>query len=91
MREYLPAGFTQARKQQEVDKLAAMLQALRNCHRSLATIDGGEAAFLAGQDLESAYRQLAGLHQDKLRQLGTGPALAAPITVDTFEADDWND
>jgi hypothetical protein len=69
MREYIQPGFAQAKKQREVDKLTAILQALKNCHRSMSTIGGGEEAFLAREDLLSAFQRINMLHQEKIQQL----------------------
>ncbi len=87
MREYIQPGFAQQQKQREVDKLDAILQALNNCHRSLSTI--GEAAFLARQDIASAYQQVATLRKEKARHLEATPAMTiASVDVD---AEEWDD
>lgn len=69
MREYIQPGFIQARKQREVDKLTAILQALRNCHRSMSTIGGGEEAFLAREEIASAFQRIDAMRQEKIHQL----------------------
>ncbi len=89
MREYIQPGFAQQQKQREVDKLDAIRQALNNCHRSLSTIGGGEEAFLARQDIASAYQQVATLRKEKARHLEAAPAMT--ITTVDVDAEEWDD
>jgi hypothetical protein len=69
MRNHIQLGFPQAKKQREVDKLTAILQALKNCHRSMSTLGGAEEAFQAREDLVSAFQRINRLRQEKIQQL----------------------
>jgi|GEM_PF-3366490 len=89
MREYIQPGFKQQQRQRDVDKLDAILQALKNCHRTLSTVGGNEDAFLARQDIESAFQHVTRLRKDAARHLEATPALTM-TTVDV-EAEDWDD
>jgi hypothetical protein len=90
MREYIRPGFGQEQKQREVAKLDAILQALRNCHRSLSTIGGEEDAFLARQDIESAFQRVNTLRKYKAQQLENQPLLPPIVNVD-FETKEWEE
>jgi hypothetical protein len=87
MREYLRPGFTQERQTRELAKLEAILQALNNCNRALGTIEGGEEAFLAREDLLSAYQRVTRLHQEKARNLNQN-ALPPVVGVVDIECED---
>ena len=89
MREYFRPGFTQERQTRELAKLEAILQALNNCNRALGTIEGGEEAFLAREDLLSAYQRVTGLHQEKARSLNQSPLPPMSEVVDIEGEDAW--
>jgi hypothetical protein len=57
MREYIQPGFAKSQKQREMEKLTAVLQALKNCHGALGTIQGGEELFQAKEDLADLFRK----------------------------------
>lgn len=90
MREYIQPGFAKAQTQREVDKLTAVLQALKNCHRTMNTIrGGGEEAFLAQEDIGSAFQRIDTLRQERIRQLDL-PADPSAIDIELnaeFEED----
>ena len=71
MREYIQPGFTHSQKQREVDKLTAILQALKNCHGSLGTIQGGEEIFQAKEDLASLFLRIDTIRLEKMKHLET--------------------
>jgi len=58
MREYIRKGFKKEQLARETTKLTAILQALRNCHRSLGTINGGEEKTLAIHAIAYAFEQV---------------------------------
>ena len=69
MREYIQPGFAQSQKQREVDKLTAILQALKNCHASLGSIQGGEELFEAKEDLASLFLRIDTIRLEKMKHL----------------------
>jgi hypothetical protein len=69
MREYIQPGFAQSQKQREVDKLTAILQALKNCHGSLGSIQGGEELFQAKEDLASLFLRIDTIRLEKMKRL----------------------
>ena len=90
MREYIRPNSSQEQKQREVAKLDALLQALRNCHRSLSSMGGEEDAFLARQDVESAFQRVNTLKKYKAQQLENQPFLSPIVNVD-FETKEWEE
>jgi hypothetical protein len=81
MREYIQPGFAQAQKQREVEKLTAVLQALKNCHGALGTIQGGEELFLAQEDLASLFLRIDAIRMEKMSRLDS-PAPSYPASID---------
>ncbi len=76
MREYIRKGFGKEQLNRETKKLTAILQALRNCHKSLQTIHGGEEKTLASHAIAYAFEQV-----NQLRQLkGKAAARELPAT-----------
>lgn len=65
MREYKQRGFTKAQIKRETKKLTAILKALRDAHRSLGTVNGGEEKTLALHAMVFAYQQVNTLRQFK--------------------------
>ena len=82
MREYIRKGFKKEQLARETKKLTAILQALRNCHRSLGTINGGEEKTLAIHAIAFAFEQVNQLRQMK----GKTAARALPAT-ETIEVE----
>jgi hypothetical protein len=70
MREYIQPGFAHAQKQREVEKLTAVLQALKNCHGALGTIQGGEELFQAKEDIADLFLRLDAIRMEKINRLG---------------------
>jgi hypothetical protein len=68
MQEYIQPGFAQKQKNREVDKLTAILQALKNCHGSLGTIQGGEELFQAKEDIADLFLRLDAIRRDKMNR-----------------------
>lgn len=87
MREYIQPGFAQQQKQREVDKLDAILKALNNCHRSLSTVGGDEAAFMARQDIASAHQHVTRLRQEKAKHLEP----MSSLSIVNVDAEDWDE
>lgn len=58
MREYIRKNFRKEQQNRENKKITAILQALRNCHRSLGTIQGGEEVTLARHAIAYAFKQV---------------------------------
>lgn len=86
MREYIRPGFAQEQQEQELQKLNAILQALRNSHKALATIHGGEERDFARQSIADAFEQITALKLQKEKSLSN--SLPAYPTVDvSVEAD----
>lgn len=69
MREYIQPGFAQSQKQREVEKLTAVLQALKNCHGALGTIQGGEELFQAKEDIADLFLRLEAIRMEKMNRL----------------------
>lgn len=93
MQEYLRPGFVREHREREIAKLDAILQALNNCYRALGTIRGGEAVYLATQDIASAYEQVAALRKEK-GQTSAEPPPADVLDValaDDGDEEDWKD
>lgn len=65
MREYRQRGFTNTLRKRESKKLTAILKALREAHRSLGTVNGGEEKTLALHAMAFAYQQVNTLRQFK--------------------------
>lgn len=81
MREYIRRGFSKEQLNRECKKLTALLQALRQCHRSLSTVNGGEEKTLALNAIAYAYEQVNIMRQMKGKL--TAPVLPAVETIDT--------
>ena len=69
MRDYARPDFAQKQNQREVDKLNAILQALKNCHKAMGTINGGEDAFLALQSIQEASHHVSKIRYFKSNAL----------------------
>lgn len=90
MQEYIRPKFGQEQKQREIAKLDSILQSLRNCHRTLSSMGGEEDAFLARQDVESAFQRVNTLRKYKSQQLESQPILSPIVEVD-FETREWKE
>jgi len=87
MREYIRKGFKKEQLARETKKLTAVLQALRNCHRSLGTINGGEEKTLAIHAIAYAFEQVNTLRQMKGKTAAR--ALPATKTIETELIQDY--
>ncbi len=81
MREYIQPGFAQAQKQKEVEKLTAVLQALKNCHSALSTIKGGEELFEAKEDIASLFLRIDSIRMEKMNHLDSQPSSPGVIDI----------
>lgn len=81
MREYIQPGFAQSQKQREVEKLTAVLQALKNCHGALGTIQGGEELFQAKEDIADLFLRLDAIRMEKMNYLDS-PASSLGNAID---------
>lgn len=86
MREYIQPGFAQSQKQREVEKLTAVLQALKNCHGALGAIQGGEELFQAKEDIADLFLRLDAIRMEKMNRLDT-PSKSTTHAIDV-ELDD---
>jgi hypothetical protein len=88
MHGYIQPGFAQSQKQREVDKLTAILQALKNCHSSLGTIKGGEEIFEAKEDLADLFLRIDAIRLEKMKHLEYNVSNSHTVTLDAeFEED----
>ena len=88
MHGYIQPGFAQSQKQREVDKLTAILQALKNCHSSLGTVKGGEEIFEAKEDLADLFLRIDAIRLEKMKHLESNTASNQTVTLDAeFEED----
>jgi len=88
MHGYIQPGFSQSQKQREVDKLTAILQALKNCHSSLGTIKGGEEIFEAKEDLADLFLRIDAIRMEKMKHLESSTSNSHTVTLDAeFEED----
>jgi len=88
MHGYIQPGFAQSQKQREVDKLTAILQALKNCHNSLGTIKGGEEIFEAKEDLADLFLRIDAIRMEKMKHLKSNAPNSQTVTLDAeFEED----
>ena len=88
MQGYIQPGFTQSQKQREVDKLTAILQALKNCHSSLGTIKGGEEIFETKEDLADLFLRIDAIRMEKVKCLESNTTSNQTVTLDAeFEED----
>jgi hypothetical protein len=88
MHGYIQPGFAQSQKQREVDKLTAILQALKNCHSSLGTIKGGEEIFEAKEDLADLFLRIDAIRMEKMKQIEGNANTNRTVTLDAeFEED----
>ena len=72
MREYKSKTFSKAQLQRENKKLTGILQALRNCHKALGTINGGEEKTLAIAAIVYAFEQVNILREFKGKAAARG-------------------
>ena len=87
MREYIQPGFAHSQKQREVEKLTAILQAIKNCHNSLGAIQGGEEVFEAKEDLADLFLRIDAIRLEKIKRLESG-SISSPVTLDAdFDQD----
>lgn len=84
MREYIRKGFKKEQLSKETKKLTAILQALRNCHKSLSTINGGEEKTLAIHAIAYAFEQVDLLRQMKGKNTARSLPATKTIDVQTF-------
>jgi hypothetical protein len=88
MQGYIQPGFAQSQKKREVDKLTAILQALKNCHSSLGTIKGGEEIFEAKEDLADLFLRIDAIRMEKVKHLKSTTSDNHTVTLDTnFDED----
>jgi hypothetical protein len=87
MQEYIQPGFAQKQKSREVDKLTAILQALKNCHGSLGTIQGGEDLFQAKEDIADLFLRLDAIRRDKMNRLDSQISSAQDVIDIELEED----
>ena len=85
MRDYIQPGFAQKQKNREVDKLTAILQALKNCHASLGTIQGGEEIFEAKEDIADLFLRLDAIRREKMNHLDSQISSAQDIDIEVEE------
>jgi cold shock CspA family protein len=83
MHGYIQPGFAHSQKQREVDKLTAILQALKNCHNSLGTIKGGEEIFEAKEDLADLFLRIDAIRMEKMKRLESNANSSNAVTLDT--------
>ena len=84
MREYIRKGFQKEQLGRETKKLTAILQALRNCHKSLGTINGEEEKTLAIHAIAYAFEQVDLLRQLKGKNAARGLPATETLDVQTF-------
>lgn len=89
MREYIQPGFAHSQKQREVEKLTAVLQALKNCHGALGTVQGGEELFQAKEDIADLFLRLDAIRMEKMNRLDA-PSPSSPTAID-IELEDENE
>lgn len=90
MREYIRVGFAQEQKERELARLDAILQALRNCHKSLGTINGGEEKTMAIQDIAAAHHNVTTM-RNGLTEKALPNTRTVEAVFDDFEEDSLGD
>ena len=87
MRDYARPDFAHKQSHREVEKLNAILQALKNCHQAMGTINGGEDGFLALQSIQEAYHHVSKIRDFKSNALPP-TANQSAIDVESEELDE---